>query len=177
MALYNKFNRAQAKPVVETPDVTNLLAAVQDNIAQNTRSLGPGIEQYVKARAASINPGAEGPIVARGGSTAPGDLRGQLKAGFMRAGRQDLAAMVDDPDFDTWIKQESGWNPYAKSPANNQGKPNYGLFQFWAGHGWARPDMNPEEQAYTAATKFRLDPGRIRGFASAIRSGRYKGWG
>lgn len=115
--------------------------------------------------------------VPAGGGGGGGDIKSQLKAGFLRAGRRDLADMVDTPEFDIWVKQESGWNPNAISPANNQGKPNYGLFQFWAGHKWARPGFSPEEQAFLAATKFRLSPERIRNFAAQIRSRRYKGWG
>lgn len=118
------------------------------------------------------------------GVAVSGDLNAQLKAGFERAGRSDLAAMVGSPAFEAWINAESGGNPEEVSPANNQGKPNGGIFQFWAGHDWAQPyfqgnrfTMSPEDQAYYAATKFNLTPQRIQAFASEIQSGNYPGWG
>ena len=116
-----------------------------------------------------------------------GNLNGlhrKLYKGFMDAGRPDLAAMVGTPAFDTWIDQESSGDFGAVSDANNQGLPNGGGFQFWAGHDWAKPyfqggtfTMGPRKQAFTAATKFNLTPDRIREFAKAIQSGTYKGWG
>lgn len=109
-------------------------------------------------------------------SSAPGSVKEQMKAGFRRAGREDLAAMVDTPEFHKWIQQESSWRDLT-SAANNQGKPNYGYFQLWAGHSWARPGLPADEQAFLAATKFKLTPDRIRGFASQISRGTYKGWG
>lgn len=103
----------------------------------------------------------------------------QIKQGFLRAGRQDLADMVDTPEFSTWINQESGWTPDVESPANNQGKSNYGLFQLWRGHDWLPQGYNPDptEQAYLAATKFNLTPDRIKRFANEILTGSYEGWG
>lgn len=113
-----------------------------------------------------------------------GDVMEQLRAGFRAVGRNDLAEMVGGPDFGAWVNAESGWDPEAVSPANNQGKANGGLFQFWFGHKWAAPyaqggrfTMSPFEQAQVAATRFNLTPDRIRKFAAQIRSGSYRGWG
>lgn len=113
-----------------------------------------------------------------------GPLEEQLRQGFLAAGRPDLARMVGRPSFDTWVGQESGGNPYAVSPANNQGQRNGGLFQFWYGHDFTDPyegagkfTMSPYDQAYNAATQFDLDPGDIKSYARSIRRGDYEGWG
>ncbi len=114
-----------------------------------------------------------------------GSIEQQLYKGFMDAGRQDLAKMVGTKDFTTWINAESGWNPSAISPANNQGLPNYGLFQFWAGHPWTKQYVNGAgdwvasayTQAKLVAQYFKLTPADIRTYASQIRTGQYNGWG
>lgn len=111
-------------------------------------------------------------------------IQQKLYRGFMDAGRPDLAKMVGTPAFDTWINQESGYRPGAVSPANNQGQPNGGLFQFWYGHDFSNPHegqnrftMPVRKQARMAATQFDLDPEDILSYASQINSGTYKGWG
>jgi hypothetical protein len=111
-------------------------------------------------------------------------VKAQLRAGFRSVGRNDLARFVDHPDFQTWIQQESGWNPRAVSPANNQGKANGGLFQFWFGHAWAAPynkngkfTMSVYDQAINAVKHFGLTVGEIKRYANSIRAGSYKGWG
>ena len=113
-----------------------------------------------------------------------GSIQAQLKAGFIEAGRPDLAKMVGTEAFDTWVGQESGWNPKAVSPANNQGQANGGLFQFWFGHAFtdgyvkgSKFTMSVADQAYIAATQFNLTPERIKEFAQQIRDGSYEGWG
>lgn len=113
-----------------------------------------------------------------------GKTKAQLRAGFLAAGRPDLARMVGTDDFEDWIGQESGWRPGAVSPANNQGLRNGGLFQFWYGHDFSNPyegrnkfKASPYEQAIMAANNFDLDPGDIRRYAQQIRSGTYSGWG
>src|SRR5205823_2610810 len=77
------------------------------------------------------------PARGRGGAPA-GPARDQLERGFRDAGRPDLARIAHTRDFQTWIRQESGWNPKAVSPANNQGLRNDGLFQVWRGHAFNR---------------------------------------
>jgi hypothetical protein len=79
--------------------------------------------------------------------------------------------------FKLWVQQESGWDPNAKSGNTNHGLPNYGLFQFFAGHPWAHPGMSVSDQARMACTQFNLTPARIEGFAAQIRAGNYPGWG
>ena len=113
-----------------------------------------------------------------------GNIDQQLIAGFMRAGRPDLAKMVGGQAFETWMNQESGGDPTAVSPANNQGQANGGLFQFWYGHDFSDPyegannfTMPVAKQAKMAATQFNLTPERIREFARQIRQGDYAGWG
>lgn len=109
-------------------------------------------------------------------------VKAQLYAGFMEAGRPDLAKMVRTKAFDTWIGQESGWRKDATSPANNQGLANDGLFQIWRGHDYNSngevAKMSAYEQAMLVARYFpHLTPEKIRGYAAAIRNGTYKGWG
>lgn len=113
-----------------------------------------------------------------------GDVLEQLRAGFLAAGRPDLADMVGRRSFDTWVDQESGWDEDIVSPANNQGLPNGGLFQFWYGHDFSNGaegansfNASPYQQAIWAATQFGLDPKDIRGYARSINNGTYGGWG
>lgn len=124
------------------------------------------------------------PLGARPGSGPGGSTLAQLRQGFLDAGRPDLAKMVGTGAFDTWIGAESGWDPNAVSPANNQGQKNGGLFQFWYGHDFSNSaegansfNASPYQQAIWAAKNFSLDPGDIRGYARQIRSGSYPGWG
>jgi hypothetical protein len=109
-------------------------------------------------------------------------IKDQLVQGFRAAGRSDLANMVNTEDFYTWIKQESGWNPRAVSPPDNQGLRNDGLFQIWRGHPFDRDGqvsrMSPKQQAETVAKYFPdLTPQKIHEYAAEIRAGTYKGWG
>lgn len=160
------------------PDVNNANAALYGVVLQNTLTPlkpAPPPEPIIIRDAPVAGAGGGAPMT--GGSKGGGDVRAQLKEGFMSVGRKDLADYVDTPEFSTWIQQESGWDPNSTSPANNHGKPNYGLFQFWAGHNFARPGMSVRDQAIIAATKFNLSPQRIAGFANEIRRGSYKGWG
>jgi hypothetical protein len=117
--------------------------------------------------------------------TVPRGVRAQLIQGFRDAGRADLAKMVRTKAFDTWIGQESGWDFSAVSPANNQGMPNGGGFQFWYGHDFTNKyegaknfKASPYEQAQLVAKYFsHLDPEDIRRYARMIRKGTYEGWG
>jgi hypothetical protein len=116
-------------------------------------------------------------------------LQAELAAGFRAARRPGLAAMVGSPDFNLWMKTESGWRPGVVSQPTNQGEVNGGLFQFWYGHDWAQPffskgnspagrfTMPPAEQAKAAATRFGLTAQDVRRYAAQIRAGTYKGWG
>ena len=105
-----------------------------------------------------------------------------IEQGFRNSGRDDLAGMARTDDFHAWVNKESGWNPRAVSPPNNQGLRNDGLFQIWRGHAFNRNGevsrMSPYDQARTVARSFpQLSPARIRQYAAQIRMGTYKGWG
>lgn len=127
--------------------------------------MGSPMQDPYKANASPIPP-QRAPIVS------------SLQSGFTRAGRPDLAAAASTPAFQTWIQQESGWNPGSVSPPNNQGQPNGGLFQVWYGNGVRANTMSPEEQAFFIAQRFpTLTPARINQFAQQIQAGTYKGWG
>jgi hypothetical protein len=138
---------------------------------------------------ATLNEAFEEPIREKARSTPrPGKMgkgvKAQLRAGFRSVGRNDLARFVDHPDFQTWIQQESGWNPKVVSPANNKGLANGGLFQFWFGHDWAAPynkngnfTMTVFDQAVNAVKHFGLTVGEIKRYATSIRNGSYGGWG
>ena len=135
----------------------------------------------MKSRGQERAPGGGAGAPARGPG---GGIMEQLRQGFLDAGRPDLARMVGTGAFDTWIGQESGWDPQAVSPTNNQGQANGGLFQFWYGHdfsnkaeGRRRFKASPYQQAQWAATQFDLTPQDIRGYARDIREGDYGGWG
>ena len=109
-------------------------------------------------------------------------IKDQLAHGFRDAGRSDLAQMVYTNDFYLWIQQESGWNPRAVSPPNNQRLSNDGLFQIWRGHSFNRhgevSQMSPYQQARTVARYFpQLTPQKIHHYADQIRARKYKGWG
>lgn len=111
-------------------------------------------------------------------------VKGQLYAGFIEAGRPDLAKMVFTKEFDKWIGAESGWRPGVVSPANNQGLANGGLFQFWFGHDWTSKYIkngeftaSPYQQAILAARHFDLTPDDIRTYAHQIDRDEYVGWG
>ncbi len=137
----------------------------------------PDLAGAAGGAAAAASGGGGGGGGSYNGPQGSGDVKAQLKSGFNSIGRGDLAGMVDSPEFSTWVNQESGWDPNSISAANNQGKPNFGLFQFWAGHSWAHPGMSVEDQARAAAQQFNLTPDRIRGFANEIHGGHYVGWG
>lgn len=115
---------------------------------------------------------------------ANGGMLEQLRQGFMDAGRPDLAKMVGHDNFMTWMNQESGGDPHVVSPANNQGLPNGGLFQFWYGHDFSNPaegrkrfKASPYQQAMWAAQNFDLTPQDIHTYANQIANGSYGGWG
>jgi hypothetical protein len=116
-------------------------------------------------------------------------VQAQLAAGFKAAGKPALATLVGTPDFNLWLKTESGWRSTAVSPANNQGMVNGGLFQFWYGHPWAqqyfskgnvatsRFTMPVRDQANAAVKYFNLTPQAVHQYAAQIRAGTYHGWG
>lgn len=113
-----------------------------------------------------------------------GRIKEQLYQGFMDAGEPAIARMVGTKDFDRWIMAESGYHQAAKSPANNQGQPNYGLFQFWAGHPWVSKYIKngqftatAYEQARLAVRYFNLHAKEIHTYATQIKNGSYQGWG
>lgn len=113
-----------------------------------------------------------------------GRIKEQLYQGFMDAGEPAIARMVGSKDFDRWIMAESGYHQAAKSPANNQGQPNYGLFQFWAGHPWVNKYIKngkftatAYEQARLAVRYFNLHAKEIHQYAQQIQNGSYQGWG
>jgi len=105
----------------------------------------------------------------------------QLYRGFMDAGRPDLAKMVGTKEMNAWIGAESGYDPHATSPANNQGLANDGLFQIWRGHDFNSNGqvsrMSPYQQAILVAEKFNLTAEDIRNYAAQIARGTYEGWG
>lgn len=108
----------------------------------------------------------------------------QLYAGFMDAGRPDLAQLVGTKDFTTWINAESGWNVGSVSQYYAGHGRNYGLFQFWQGHEWTKDYLNggqwgasPYEQAQLVAKYFNLSTNDVATYADQIRSGNYHGWG
>jgi hypothetical protein len=110
-----------------------------------------------------------------------GSINRQLYKGFMDAGRPDLAKMVGTPAFTTWVNAESGYNPSATSPANNNGLANDGLFQVWRGHDFNSDGqvagMSPYQQAQIVAKYFDLSADDIRRYATSIHDGSYSGWG
>lgn len=109
------------------------------------------------------------------------DVEVQIRRGFLKAGRPDLARMVGTKAFTTWIGAESGGDPTAVSPANNQGLPNDGYFQVWRGHNFNSNGefsrYSPQKQARLVATYFSLSPDDIRRYARQIAEGDYEGWG
>lgn len=105
----------------------------------------------------------------------------QIRRGFLKAGRPDLARMVGTKSFNTWLGAESGMNPMAVSPANNQGLANDGLFQVWRGHAFNSEGQfsrySAQKQARLVAKFFPdLSPNSIRSYAQAIAKGTYRGW-
>lgn len=145
-------------------------------------ALGRG-DQMSRAMWGVVNEAAGEPNPLKDDKTEGGSVKAQLRQGFLDAGRPDLARMVGTEAFDTWMRRESGWDPQNVSPANNQGKANGGLFQFWFGHAFTdgyvkggKFTMSVADQAYIAATQFNLTPERIKAFAAQIRSGSYLGW-
>lgn len=110
-----------------------------------------------------------------------GSINKQLYKGFMDAGRPDLAKMVGTPAFTAWVNAESGYNPSATSPANNNGLANDGLFQFWRGHEWNASGQaagwSPYRQAQAVVQYFDLSVEDIQRYAAAIKAGTYSGWG
>jgi hypothetical protein len=140
---------------------------------------------------------ASGQGVGTGGSaisTGPGGphMR-QLVKGFRAADDPAMARFVKrNPNLvKIWLRQESGLDPAAISPPNNQGDPNYGLFQFarldpgarpWLekfikGQGAGRFTATPFQQAQLAARYFDLTPADVRRYVREIKAGTYKGWG
>ncbi len=111
-------------------------------------------------------------------------IKEQLYNGFLKVGRPDLAQMVNTKDFQTWIGQESGWNPYSVSQYYQGHGRNFGLFQFWQGHEWTNEYLQngewtatPFEQAKLVARYFPgLTAEDIRTYADQIRNGVYRGW-
>lgn len=173
-------------PGGQAPTVTNSLDTTAGQAPTTAGSAPTAEDPLLQGSSSQQQPQQRGMPSAPGQppSGGGGALFDQLRAGFNRAGRPDLAAMVGTPAFNAWTNAESSGNPSEVSPANNQGKPNGGLFQFWAGHGWAQPffqggrfTMSPEEQAYMAATQFNLTPQKIKGYADQIAAGHYVGWG
>lgn len=135
---------------------------------------------------------AEDLELARRGATEP-EIRGagtdkglteteiQMRRGFLKAGRPDLARMVGTSAFNTWLGQESGMDPGAVSPPNNKGLRNDGLFQVWRGHAFNSEGQfsrySAQKQARLVATYFpHLSPDLIRSYAQAIAKGLYEGW-
>lgn len=112
-----------------------------------------------------------------------GSVNKQLYQGFIDAGRPDLARMVGTKDWYTWLRAESGYDPYRVSQPYD-GVRNYGLFQF-RGHDWQQQYIEGGEwtaDAYTQAklvAKYfgHLTPKRIHEYAAQIRAGDYHGWG
>ena len=130
----------------------------------------------------------------KGGPNKIGDgVWGQLKQGFIDAGRPDLARFVSSKDFKLWVRAESGGNARNVSIPNNNGMVNGGLFQFWAGHDWAqkyfkkgltssfdqgnRFQMSIHDQAVAAVRHFGLTVAEIKRYADQIRADTYVGWG
>ena len=119
-------------------------------------------------------------------SSTGGNVKSQLRQGFIDAGRPDLAKMVATKDFDTWINAESGWRVDSVSQSFPGHGRNYGLFQFWEGHTWtdnyAPSETNWTADAYTQARLVaryfpHLGPNDIKSYAAQIRNGDYSGWG
>lgn len=122
-----------------------------------------------------------------------GPILEQLRRGFAAAGDSRMARFVRrNPELmKVWLGQESGLRPGAISPPNNQGDPNYGLFQFaridpgarpWLerfikGPGAGRFTASPYQQAILAARHFDLTPKDVRRYVQQIRAGNYPGWG
>lgn len=123
------------------------------------------------------------------------ELVERLKAGYRRANRPDMVEICDSTDMKTWLGAESAgtYDPTIVSPANNNGKVNGGLFQFWAGHPWAvqyftkgvytpgssgnKFTAGIEQQAVFSVTNFNLTPSDVATYAREIRDGTYHGWG
>lgn len=113
-----------------------------------------------------------------------GSVERQLAAGFMDAGRPDLAKLVGTKDFTQWIAAESGWNVGSVSQYYPGHGRNYGLFQFAQIHDWTSKYLDngqwtasPYEQAGLVAQYFHLTPGDVANYAQQIRNGTYSGWG
>jgi hypothetical protein len=117
----------------------------------------------------------------------------QIVRGFAAGGDPAMArfARKNPHLIKEWLGQESGLDPKAISPPNNQGDPNYGAFQFaridpgarpWLekfikGPGHGRFTANMFQQAKLAVKYFDLTPSDVRRYVQQIRQGTYKGWG
>lgn len=128
-----------------------------------------------------------------GGQGPGGPIMRQLARGFRSADDPRMARFVkrNKDLMRIWLGQESGMDPKAISPPNNQGDPNYGLFQFarldpgarpWLerfikGSGHGRFTATPYQQARLAAKYFDLTPADVRRYVREIQAGTYKGWG
>jgi hypothetical protein len=158
------------------------------NVAAMTAATQAQANMTALALAAAQRAGKSG-YVPRGGG---GPLMAQLVKGFRAAGDPRMAKFIKrNPQLArTWLGQESGLDPNAISPANNQGDPNYGLFQFARLDPGARPWLEkyitnngqgftatPFQQAVLAARHFDLTPADVRRYVQEIQQGTYKGWG
>ena len=160
-------------------------------VAQEIEKVAPGVGMMMGG------PMDGGRSRRRSQASAPGNLSAiqrKMYKGFMDAGRPDLAKMVGTKSMDTWIGQESGWNPRSVGAGLGPDRRVGGLFQFMdfedrdyldnqfnfnveGPNGYGRFRMPVREQARIAAEKFGLDPSDIRKYARSIRKGTYEGWG
>lgn len=158
-------------------------------------NFGPAVAGYQQAAAAKANITALALAATRqqgGGGNPGGGLMKQLSAGFRAAGDPRMARFVANNRgrMKIWLGQESGLDVDAISPPNNQGDPNYGLFQFARLDPGARPwleryitnggkgfSASPFQQAKLAAKFFDLTPSDVKRYVQQIRNGTYKGWG
>jgi hypothetical protein len=158
------------------------------NVAAMTAATQAQANMTALALAAAQRAGNSG-YVPRGGG---GPLMAQLAKGFRAAGDPRMAKFIRrNPALARiWLGQESGLDPDAISPPNNQGDPNYGLFQFARLDPGARPWLEkyitqngkgftatPFQQAVLAARYFDLTPADVRRYVQEIQQGTYKGWG
>lgn len=122
------------------------------------------------------------------------EVQRQLYQGFMDAGREDLAKLVNTRDFQTWVAAESGWNPNNVSQyytVNGNRAVNGGLFQFrwfdernWLTSYFTNGNdpsssftASPYEQAVFVSKYFNLSAADVHAYAAQVRSGTYGGWG
>lgn len=162
-------------------DFTQAYGGANASVAANTQSMAviTALQLMAQRNGGRMPSGGGGPIMK------------QLARGFARAGDDKMARFVRrNPDLmRTWLNQESGMRPGAISPPNNQGDPNYGLFQFARLDPGARPWLEkfigpggrfkatPFQQAVLAARHFDLTPQDVRSYVQQIKAGNYPGWG